>query len=66
MDKYDGTKRVALVVDEWGIWTDIERVPIPDFYISKTVLRDALIAATTLNIFNNHSDRVRVANLIRP
>jgi len=26
-------------------------------------LRDALIAATALNIFNNHADRVRMANL---
>ena len=26
-------------------------------------MRDALVAATTLNIFNNHADRVRVANL---
>ena len=26
-------------------------------------MRDALIAGTTLNIFNNHSDRVRGANL---
>ena len=26
-------------------------------------MRDALIAASTLNIFNNHSDRVRMANL---
>jgi alpha-N-arabinofuranosidase len=26
-------------------------------------MRDAMIAGTTLNIFNNHSDRVRMANL---
>jgi alpha-N-arabinofuranosidase len=26
-------------------------------------MRDAMIAGVTLNIFNNHSDRVRVANL---
>jgi len=26
-------------------------------------LRDALIAATALNIFNNHADRVSIANL---
>ena len=24
MDKYDADKRVALVVDEWGIWTNVE------------------------------------------
>jgi alpha-N-arabinofuranosidase len=26
-------------------------------------MRDAMIAGTTLNIFHNHSDRVRMANL---
>jgi alpha-L-arabinofuranosidase len=30
MDKYDPTKKVALVVDEWGIWTEV-------FFISKIV-----------------------------
>lgn len=63
MDKYDSAKRVALVVDEWGIWTDIEPGTNPGFLYQQNSLRDALIAATTLNIFNNHSDRVRVANL---
>ena len=63
MDKYDKEKRVALVVDEWGIWTEVEPGTNPGFLYQQNSLRDALIAGTTLNIFNNHSDRVRVANL---
>ncbi|MBO9594015.1 MAG: alpha-N-arabinofuranosidase [Niabella sp.] len=63
MDKYDPEKRVALVVDEWGIWTDVEPGTNPGFLYQQNSLRDALIAATTLNIFNNHADRVRMANL---
>jgi alpha-N-arabinofuranosidase len=63
MDKYDPAKRVALAVDEWGIWTDPEPGTNPAFLYQQNSLRDALIAATTLNIFNNHSDRVRMANL---
>lgn len=63
MDKYDSAKRVALVVDEWGIWTDVEPGTNPGFLFQQNSLRDALIAATTLNIFNNHADRVRMANL---
>ena len=63
MDKYDPTKRVALVVDEWGIWTDVEPGTNPGFLYQQNSLRDALIAGTTLNIFNNHADRVRMANL---
>lgn len=63
MDKYDPAKKVALVVDEWGIWTDVEPGTNPGFLYQQNSLRDALIAGTTLNIFNNHSDRVKMANL---
>jgi alpha-L-arabinofuranosidase len=63
MDKYDPEKKVALVVDEWGIWTRVEPGTNPAFLYQQNSLRDALIAGTTLNIFNNHCDRVRIANL---
>ncbi len=63
MDKYDAAKRVALLVDEWGIWTDVEPGTNPGFLYQQNSLRDALIAGTTLNIFNNHADRVKGANL---
>ncbi len=62
MDKYDPEKKVALIVDEWGGWYD----PIPNgkgaLYQQNTI-RDAMIAGLTLNIFNNHADRVHMANL---
>ena len=63
MDKYDPRKHISLVVDEWGIWTDAEPGTNPAFLYQQNSLRDALIAATTLNIFHNHADRVRMANL---
>lgn len=63
MDKYDSAKRVALVVDEWGIWTDVEPGTNPGFLFQQNSLRDAMIAGTHLNIFNNHADRVKMANL---
>jgi alpha-N-arabinofuranosidase len=63
MDKYDPQKKVALVVDEWGVWTDVEPDTNPGFLYQQNSLRDALLAATTLNIFNNHCDRVKMANL---
>ena len=63
MDKYDPEKHVALAVDEWGIWTDPEPGTNSSFLYQQNSLRDALIAATTLNIFNSHADRVRMANL---
>ncbi len=63
MDKYDPAKKVALVVDEWGGWYDVEPGTNPGFLYQQNTLRDAMLAGVTLNIFNNHCDRVRVANL---
>ena len=63
MDKYDTRKKVALVVDEWGGWYDVEPGTNGAFLYQQNTMRDAMIAGLTLNIFNNHCDRVRMANL---
>jgi alpha-L-arabinofuranosidase len=63
MDKYDPRKKVALVVDEWGGWYEVEPNTNPGFLYQQNTMRDAMIAGTTLNIFHHHSDRVRMANL---
>lgn len=63
MDKYDPKKKVALVVDEWGGWYDVEPNTNPGFLYQQNTMRDAMIAGVTLNVFNNHADRVRMANL---
>ena len=63
MDKYDPKQKIALVVDEWGGWYDVEKGANPGFLYQQNTIRDAMIAGVTLNIINNHADRVRVANL---
>ena len=63
MDKYDPEKQISLVVDEWGNWFDVEPDTNPGFLYQQNTLRDALIAGINLNIFNNHCDRVRMANI---
>ena len=63
MDKYDPAKRVGLVVDEWGIWTDPEPGSHPGFLYQQNSLRDALLAALTLHVFQAHADRVVMANI---
>ncbi len=63
MDKYDPQKKIALVVDEWGGWYDVEPGTNGAFLFQQNTMRDAMIAGLTLNIFNNHCDRVKMANL---
>lgn len=63
MDKYDPEKKVALVVDEWGAWYNVEPGTNPGFLYQQNTMRDAILAGATLNIFHKHADRVRIANL---
>ncbi|MDR2058114.1 MAG: alpha-N-arabinofuranosidase [Dysgonamonadaceae bacterium] len=63
MDKYDPQKRIGLMTDEWGIWTDVEPGTNPGFLYQQNTLRDAILAGINLNIFNNHCDRVKMANI---
>ncbi|MFY0624872.1 MAG: alpha-N-arabinofuranosidase [Reichenbachiella sp.] len=63
MDKYDPEKKIDLIVDEWGGWYDSEEAKTKGALYQQNTMRDAMIAGTTLNIFNNHADRVRMANL---
>ncbi len=63
MDKYDPKKRVGLCVDEWGIWTDVEPGTNPGFLFQQNSMRDAILAALNLHIFQAHADRVVMANI---
>ena len=61
MDQYDPKKEIGLMVDEWGDWFDVEPGTNPGFLYQQNTMRDALVAAVTLNIFNRHCDRVKMA-----
>jgi len=61
MDQYDPEKRIGLIVDEWGCWFDVEPGTNPGFLYQQNTMRDALVAGVTLNIFNKHCDRVKMA-----
>lgn len=63
MDKYDPQKRIGLIVDEWGNWFNVEEGTNPGFLYQQNSLRDAMVAALNLNIFNQHADRVKMANI---
>ncbi len=63
MDRSDPEKRVWLIVGEWGMWHNVEPGTNPGFLYQQNTLRDALVAAVSLNIFARHADRVRMANI---
>lgn len=63
MDQYDPEKKVALIVDEWGAWHQVEPGSNPGFLYQQNTLRDALVASVTLDIFNQHCERVRGAQI---
>lgn len=61
MDKYDPEKKIGMIVDEWGNWFEVEPGTNPGFLYQQNTMRDALVAGVTLNIFNKHCDRVKMA-----
>lgn len=63
MDKYDPEKRIGMIIDEWGTWFDAEPGTNPGFLYQQNTIRDALVAGVSLNIFNDHCDRVQMANI---
>ena len=63
MDSYDPGRRVALAVDEWGTWWDVEPGTNPGFLYQQNTMRDAMVAALSLNYFNERCGRIKMANI---
>ena len=63
MDTYDPQKKVALMLDEWGTWFDVEPGTNPGHLFQQNTMRDAMVAAVNLNVFNRHTDRLKMANI---
>ena len=63
MDIHDPGNMVGLIVDEWGTWFDVAPGTNPGFLYQQNTMRDALVASVTLNIFNKHCGRVKMANI---
>jgi alpha-L-arabinofuranosidase len=65
LQEFDPDRHVGLIFDEWGSWTSANRVPSFDrpLYLQTGTMREALVAAITLNIFNNNCDIVKMANI---
>ena len=63
MDVKDPQKKIGLLVDEWGTWWDEEPGTVSGHLYQQNSMRDAFVAALSLNVFHRHTDRVRMANI---
>jgi alpha-N-arabinofuranosidase len=62
--EFDPKHTVKLVIDEWGSWhpegTEINKRHL---FEQMGTLRDALVAALSLDTFNRHADKIDMANV---
>jgi alpha-N-arabinofuranosidase len=63
MDAWDPGRKIGLIVDEWGTWHPVEKGTNPAFLYQQNTIRDAIVAANTLDIFNRHADKVVMSNI---
>ena len=64
MGEYDRQHRVKIAVDEWGSWHRPGSELKPAHLLGQqNTMRDALVAALSLDIFNRHADKIMMANI---
>ena len=63
MDRYDPDGKVDLLLDEWGTWFDVEPGTNPGHLYQQNSMRDAMVAALSLNIFHKYTERLKMANI---
>jgi len=63
MDGYDPERKIGLICDEWGTWHPPTPGHNPRHLWQQNTLRDALVAAATLDIFNRHADKIIMGNI---
>ena len=63
MDAWDPGRKIGLIIDEWGTWHPVEKGTNPAFLYQQNTIRDAIVAANTLDIFNRHADKVVMSNI---
>lgn len=63
MDELDPKNNVALLLDEWGTWWDVEPNTIPGHLFQQNTLRDAFVASLSLDIFHKYTRRLKMCNI---
>jgi alpha-L-arabinofuranosidase len=64
MGESDPQHRVKIALDEWGAWHN-QHPSLPAGYLFgyPGTMRDALVAALSLDTFNRHADKIAMANV---
>jgi alpha-N-arabinofuranosidase len=63
LDSFDPERKIGLIIDEWGTWHPPTPGRNPAFLWQQNTLRDALVAALSLDLFNRHADKVVMSNI---
>ena len=65
IDHYGFNDKAKLVIDEWGCWHPGGSGPSKGYNLfeQQSTMRDAMVAALTLNIFNNNADKIKMATV---
>jgi len=64
-DSYREGRKIALVLDEWGVWDKIAEEDEKKFgkLWQQSTMRSAVAAGLGLNIFNRHADKLYMCNI---
>ena len=63
MDALPAAKQVDLILDEWGTWHPPTVGTAANHLWQQNTLRDAVVAAVTLDTFHRHADKLVMANI---
>ena len=63
MDEFDPERKIRLIVDEWGAWHPVEKGKPGGGLYQQNTIRDACVAALSLDIFHNHADKLYMTNI---
>jgi alpha-L-arabinofuranosidase len=63
LDAFDPERKIGLIIDEWGTWHPPTPGQNPAFLWQQNTVRDALVAALSLDIFHRHAEKLVMTNI---
>ena len=63
MDEFDPERKIKMIYDEWGTWHPVEKGKPGGGLYQQNTIRDACVAALSLDIFHTHADKLYMTNI---